>query len=122
VTRHILIAEDEPNIAVSLEFLMRNGGYQVTMARDGEETLRMAEHAQPDLVLLDVMLPLKNGFDVCRELRRRHSAARIVMLTAKGHESEVARGYALGADAYVTKPFVTRDLLALVRRLLCEDA
>jgi DNA-binding response OmpR family regulator len=120
--KKILIADDEPNIVVSLEFLMKRSGYQVKAAGDGEEALRLLEDFRPDLILLDVMLPLRDGFEVCQKIRNNPDwkNLKIVMLTAKGREVEIAKGLALGADAYITKPFATKDLLANVQRLLEE--
>ncbi len=121
MTRRILIVDDEPNIVISLEYLMKREGYEVTIAPDGEAALEAAGATPPpDLVILDVMLPRMNGFEVCRRLRAepRLAGIKILMLTAKGRESEVARGLDLGADAYVTKPFSTRELVARVRELL----
>ena len=120
--KKILIADDEPNIVVSLEFLMKRSGYQVKAAGDGEEALRLLEDFRPDLILLDVMLPLRDGFEVCQKIRNNPDwkNLKIVMLTAKGREVETAKGLALGADAYITKPFATKDLLANVQRLLEE--
>lgn len=122
MTRRILIVDDEPNIVISLEYLMRREGYDVSIAADGEAAIAAAAEAPPDLVILDVMLPRMNGFEVCRRLRSdaRLAGLKILMLTAKGRESEVARGLDLGADAYVTKPFSTRDLVAEVRSMLRE--
>jgi DNA-binding response OmpR family regulator len=116
----VLIAEDEPNILTSLEFLMRNCDYEVRVARDGEEALRTAQDWLPDLLLLDVMMPLCNGFEVCRRLRDNPAtrAVKIVMLTAHGRDAQIERGLALGADAYITKPFSNKDLIARVRGLL----
>src|SRR5262245_52898434 len=116
----VLIADDEPNIVTSLEFLMRNCDYEVRVARDGEEALRVAEDFQPDVLLLDVMMPLCDGFEVCRRIRGNPAtrAVRIVMLTAHGRGEEVDRGLALGADAYITKPFSNKELVAKVRGLL----
>lgn len=116
----VLIVDDEPNIVISLEFLMRKEGFEVDIAADGEEALAKVASFAPDLVLLDVMMPKKSGFEVCEILRTDPalSALRIVMLTAKGRETEVAKGMALGADAYLTKPFSTKDLVARVRSLL----
>jgi DNA-binding response OmpR family regulator len=118
--RRILIADDEPNIVTSLEFLMRGNDYEVRVARNGEETLRLAESFRPDLVLLDVMMPLKSGFDVCQKIRENPmlQGMKIVMLTAKGRDVERNRGVDLGANAYVTKPFSTRELMNTVRGLL----
>lgn len=120
----ILIADDEPSIVTSLEFLMRKCDYDVAVARDGEEALRLAEALRPDLVLLDVMMPRKSGFEVCRRIRETPGlrATRIVMLSARGRDVEVDKGLALGADAYVTKPFSTKELVAKVRELLPEPA
>jgi DNA-binding response OmpR family regulator len=120
----ILIVDDEPNIVVPLEFLMRREGYEVAVAQDGQAALEAIEAMPPDLVVLDVMLPKMSGFEVCRQLRAdpRWSGLKILMLTAKGRESEMERGLQLGADAYVTKPFSTRDLVARVRALLGEHA
>jgi DNA-binding response OmpR family regulator len=120
VARKILIVDDEPNIVMSLEFLMTREGYAVAVAADGEEAMARVRDFSPDLVLLDVMMPKKSGYDVCQEIRAHPewAAMKVVMLTAKGRDTETAKGLALGADAYVTKPFATRDLAALVRRLL----
>ena len=120
--KRILIADDEPNIVISLEFLMQHAGYEVQSAADGAEALRELDRFRPDLILLDIMLPLHDGFEICQRIRDdpalRHM--KIVMLTAKGREVEVAKGLALGADLYITKPFATRELLASVRQLLGE--
>lgn len=116
----VLIAEDEPNIVTSLEFLLRKSDYEVCVARDGEEALRLAGQFQPNVVLLDVMMPRRNGFEVCRWIRANPglSRTRIVMLSARGRDVEIDKGLALGADAYITKPFSTKELLAKVRELL----
>ena len=120
--KRVLIAEDEPNILVSLEFLMNETGYEFRTAVNGEDALRAAAEFRPDLMLLDVMLPLKSGFEVCQTVRGNTALRniKIIMLTAKGRETEVAKGLALGADAYITKPFATRELLDTVKRLLGE--
>ena len=120
MNKKILIVDDEPNIVISLEFLMRREGFEVTVAQDGEEALRRIAEEQPDLVLLDVMMPKINGFDVCARLRENPALAdmRIVMLTAKGREAEIRKGLSLGADGYITKPFSTRDMVTQVRNLL----
>lgn len=124
MSQKILIADDEPNILISLEFLMKREGYEVLLARDGQEALDVMARERPDLVLLDVMMPVKTGFDVCHEVRASESLRHvpILMLTAKGRETDVAKGLALGADAYMTKPFSTRDLVARVRSLLGMEA
>lgn len=115
----ILIVDDEPNIVVSLEFLMRQKGYETQVARDGEEALAAVESFRPDLVLLDVNMPRRDGFEVCQKLRADGwTELKIVMLTAKGRDIEIEKGLALGADAYVTKPFSTRELVERVATML----
>lgn len=118
----ILIVDDEPNIVLSLEFVLQEEGYDVRVARDGVEALEAIAEQVPDLVLLDVMLPGMNGFEVCQRIRSRAEwrALRVVMLSAKGREVEVQKGLALGADSYVTKPFAIKDLLAEVQRQLAR--
>jgi DNA-binding response OmpR family regulator len=120
MSKKILIADDEPNIVVSLEFLMKREGYEVHVARDGEAALEAIRREKPDLVLLDVMMPGKSGFEVCQAVRADASLAgvKILMLTAKGRDTDAAKGAALGADAYMTKPFSTKELAARVRALL----
>jgi DNA-binding response OmpR family regulator len=119
----ILIVDDEPNIVVSLEFLMRQKGYETQVARDGEEALAAVESFRPDLVLLDVNVPRRDGFEVCQKLRADGwTELKIVMLTAKGRDIEIEKGLALGADAYVTKPFSTRELVARVAAMLGDGA
>jgi DNA-binding response OmpR family regulator len=120
MTKKILIVDDEPNIVISLEFLMKKEGFDVAVACDGDEALSKVASFAPDLILLDVMMPKKSGFEVCEALRAdpAHAALQIVMLTAKGRDTEVAKGLAIGADAYVTKPFSTKDLVARVKTML----
>lgn len=116
---HALIVEDEENILLSLEFLLTQQGYATTTAKDGAEALLALDKRIPDLVLLDVMLPLMDGFEVCKRMRANPALrnTRIVMLTARGRDAEVQRGLALGADAYISKPFSTRDLMEKIREL-----
>ncbi len=116
----ILIADDEPNILISLEFLMKREGYDVKLARDGQEALDSIIQHRPALVLLDVMMPKMSGFDVCQEVRARADVGRtpILMLTARGRDTDVAKGLELGANAYMTKPFSTKELVEKVRELL----
>lgn len=120
VAKTVLIADDEPNIVVSLEYLMRREGWRVLVARDGEAALATIRAEKPDLVLLDVMMPLRTGFEVCQAVRAdaelQHT--RILLLTAKGRDTDVAHGLGVGADAYMTKPFSTQELAARVRELL----
>ncbi|GBD42902.1 Transcriptional regulatory protein WalR [bacterium HR40] len=118
--KRVLIVDDEPNIVLSLEFLMKKAGFEVEVARNGREALAALDRDPPDLLLLDVMMPEIDGFEVCERIRARPEwrRTRIVMLTARGRESERERGLALGADAYVTKPFSTRELVDKVRGML----
>ena len=120
MSKTVLIADDEPNIVISLEFLLKREGYQVLVARDGEEALQAIRTHRPDLVLLDVMMPRLSGHEVCQAVRADPAlaATRILMLTAKGRATDVAKGQALGADAYMTKPFSTRELAEQVAAML----
>ena len=123
MTKKVLIADDEPNIVTSLEFLMKHSGYEVAIARNGEEALALVESFLPDLVLLDVMMPRRSGYDVCQKMREHPEWAhiKIVMLSAKGREAEVSKGLAIGADDYVTKPFSNRELIAKIGGLLGDE-
>jgi DNA-binding response OmpR family regulator len=118
--RKVLIADDEPNIVMALEFLLKRNGYEVRTAANGDETLAQVESFQPDLVLMDIMMPLKSGYEVCQRMRERPewNHIKIVMLSAKGREAEVSKGMSLGADMYVTKPFSTQELIDTVNELL----
>ncbi len=120
MTTKILIADDEPNILISLEYLMKREGYEVHVARDGQEALDAVRRERPRLVLLDVMMPRKSGFEVCQELRADDAVkdTLVLMLTAKGRDTDIAKGLAMGADAYMTKPFSTKELVQKVRELL----
>ena len=120
MSRRILIVDDEPNIVTSLEFLMRGSDYDGRVARNGEEALQLAESFRPDVVLLDVMMPHRSGFEVCQKIRENPvlGDVKIVMLTAKGRDVEKEKGLDLGANAYITKPFSTKELMNTVRGLL----
>ena len=120
MSKKILIADDEPNIVAAVEFLLQRGGYEVHVARDGDEALKLVEATHPDLVLLDVMMPQKSGYEVCMRIRERADwrHIRIIMLSAKGRDAEVSKGLSMGADLYVTKPFSTRELMDKIRELL----
>lgn len=122
--RKVLIADDEPNIVTALEFLLKHAGYDVRAAANGEEALALVESYAPDLVLIDIMMPLKSGYEVCQKMRERPEwrHIKIVMVTAKGREAEVNKGMSLGADLYVTKPFSTQELIAAIDRLLADAA
>lgn len=116
----VLIVDDEPNIVLSLQFLLSREGYDIDVARDGESALAIAALTPPDLVVLDLMLPGLDGYEVCRRLRAADATAavKIVVVTARAREAERVRGLEEGADAYVTKPFSTRELIATVGRFL----
>lgn len=120
MSRLILVVDDEPNIALSLEFLLSQAGYEVCVAHDGEAALEVIEDRKPDMVLLDVMLPKRGGFEVCETIRAnpKWSGILVIMLTAKGRHSERERGLAVGADAYITKPFSNRDVIQTVKSFL----
>ncbi len=120
----ILIADDDPNILLALSYLMRREGHDVRTATDGQQTLDAVAEAAPDLVLLDVMMPKANGYDVCRTLRASpaYDRVRIVMLTAKGREADQRAGLALGADAYISKPFAIGDVVDCVANVLAMQA
>ncbi len=118
----VLIVDDEPNIVISIDFLMRQAGYQVQVAHTGEEALTLIQQAPPDVIILDIMLPGMDGFEVCRWVREHPEwdDVKIVMLTAKGRDAEKAKGMALGADAYITKPFSTKHLVDVVKNLMMK--
>ena len=113
----ILVVEDEPNQVELIEFNLNSQGYEVVVARDGEEALNLAEEENPDLILLDWMLPKVSGIEVCRQLRRSKMTREIpiVILTARSEESDKIRGLDIGADDYITKPYSIKELLARVR-------
>jgi two-component system alkaline phosphatase synthesis response regulator PhoP len=120
MAKKVLIADDEPNIVTSLEFLMEANGYEVCVARNGDEALNLVNDERPDLVLLDVMMPARSGFEVCQKIRESGVSLKILMLTAKGRDIEIEKGRAMGADDYITKPFSTKELVERVRRLLAD--
>jgi len=118
--KKILIADDEPNIIVPLQFLMEQNGYDVHVAVSGEQVMELIENRKPDLVLLDIMLPDMDGFEVCQIIRERpeYQHIKIIFITAMGRDVDVAKGIALGADAFITKPFSNSDVVEKVRNLL----
>ena len=120
MSKKVLIADDEPNIVTSLEYLMNKRGYEVKIARNGDEALALVASFRPDVVLLDVMMPRKSGYEVCQQIREHPDwqHIRIVMLSAKGREAEVNKGLSLGADIYVTKPFSNQELIDKIDALL----
>jgi DNA-binding response OmpR family regulator len=120
MAKYVLIVDDAPNIVLSLEFLMKKEGYDVYSVSNGKEAMAAIGEKIPDLILLDVMMPKKDGYEVCQELRANPDwqNIKIIMLTAKGRDVEREKGLALGADDYVTKPFATQELVKKVKSLL----
>jgi DNA-binding response OmpR family regulator len=120
--KKILLVDDEPNILLSLEFLMKKQGYQVFIARDGKEALHIINHEKPDAVILDIMMPEVDGYEVCKfikDIPTLHET-KVIFLSAKSKESEIEKGYAVGADLYITKPFSTKNLTRQVNDLFQE--
>ena len=120
MAKRVLIADDEPNIVISLEFLMGQVGYQTRVATNGQEALDLAASFRPDLVLLDIMLPAKSGYEVCQRLKSEPATRdiKVIIVSAKGRDVEVAKALELGADAFIAKPFSTRALVAKVQEML----
>jgi len=120
MSKTVLIVDDEEYIVTSLEYVMKSAGYEVVVAYDGEQAIEKVKETAPDLLILDVMMPKLDGFEVCEKIRANPlwESIRIIMLTAKGRDSERDKGISLGADAYMTKPFSTRDILKRVTELL----
>jgi DNA-binding response OmpR family regulator len=120
MTHKILIVDDEPSIIVPLQFLMQQNGYETLVAFSGEEAMETIGAKNPDLILLDIMLPVVDGFEVCQRVRENQQwrNIRIILLTAMGGEANVAKGMALGADAYITKPFSNAEVIRKVKELL----
>jgi len=123
MTKKVLIVDDEPNIVAALDYLLRRSGYEVHAAADGEAALRQVQAVAPDLVLLDVMMPEKSGYEVCQRIRSHPewSKIRIMILSAKGREADVSKGLSLGADAYITKPFSNAELVERIGALLAAE-
>jgi len=123
LTPQILLVDDEPNIVMSLEFLMRKNGYGVGIARNGSEALAAIREVPYDLVLLDVMMPDVDGYQVCRQIRESpdRAATKVIFLSAKSQPTDVRKGYEVGADLYIPKPFSTRQLMEKVRELLAGE-
>ena len=120
MAKEILIVDDEPNVVVPIQFLMEQQGYRVMIAERGEDALDLIYQYKPDLVILDIMLPGIDGYEVCEivRLNPKYRKVKIIFITAKGREEEIAKGLALGADAYITKPFSNAALVAKVKELL----
>lgn len=122
--KRVLIADDEENIVAALEFLLQRRGYETRVAKNGDEALSEIESFAPDLVLLDIMMPRKSGYEVCQRMRSRPEwrHIKIIMLSAKGRDVEVSKGVSLGADLYITKPFSNAELVAKIDGLLAGAA
>jgi len=120
MSHSVLVVDDEANIALSLEFLMKQSGFEVRTATDGEQALAAIEESPPDLVLLDINMPKLNGYEVCSRVRAQPEweRVRIIMLTAKGRDIEREKGLAMGADDYIVKPFATSEVVEKVRAML----
>ncbi len=123
MSKTILIVDDEAYIVTSLEYVMQSAGFEVAVAYDGEEALEKVAEKVPALVILDLMMPKLDGFEVCQKIRENPlwKDIRIIILTAKGRDTERKKGMSLGADDYMTKPFSTRDILNRVKELLAES-
>jgi two-component system alkaline phosphatase synthesis response regulator PhoP len=121
--KKVLIADDEENIVTALEFLLQRRGYETRVAKNGDEALSEIESFAPDLVLLDIMMPRKSGYEVCQRVRARPEwrHIKIIMLSAKGRDVEVSKGVSLGADLYITKPFSNTELVAKIDGLLAAS-
>jgi DNA-binding response OmpR family regulator len=122
--KKVLIADDEENIVTALEFLLQRRGYETRVAKNGDDALSEVESFAPDLVLLDIMMPRKSGYEVCQRMRSRPEwrHIKIIMLSAKGRDVEVSKGVSLGADLYITKPFSNTELVAKIDGLLAGRA
>ncbi|MFD2035855.1 response regulator transcription factor [Belliella marina] len=114
----ILIVDDEPNILLSLEYLFKKEGFMVFIARDGEEALEIITETKPELVLLDIMMPKVDGYEVCKYIKEKYAKIKVVFLSAKSKQQDVQKGLNLGADLYMTKPFGNKDLVSKVKNLL----
>jgi len=119
-TKKILVVDDDPYILMSLEFLMKKNGFDVMVARNGTEALEIVEKQVPDIVLLDIMMPDVDGYAICKHIKssKKLKEAKVVFMSAKSKETDIQKGYDLGASLYVTKPFSTRHLLKQVQELI----
>ncbi|TRX50883.1 response regulator [Fulvivirga sp. M361] len=117
--KKVLIVDDEPNIIMSLEFLMKKNGYEVFIARNGAEAIKAVDRERPDIVILDIMMPHVDGYEVCEYIKQQKitPVAKVIFLSAKGKESDIAKGYEVGADFYMTKPFSTKNLVNKINEL-----
>lgn len=122
MSKHVLVVDDEPNIVLSLEFLLSQAGFSVTTAGDGDSGLEAARKERPDVILLDIMLPGADGYEVCQSLREEPALqdVPVIMLTARGREVDREKGMSLGADEYIVKPFSTSEVVERVRQITGE--
>ena len=118
----LLLVDDEPNILLSLDFLMRKNGFQVLLARNGTEAMQLLHEQTPDLVILDIMMPDVDGYQICQFIKgdTKLKSTKVIFLSAKSKESDIAKGLELGADAYMTKPFANKALLEKVKELVSQ--
>lgn len=121
--KKILIVDDEPAILMSLDFLMKKEGFNVFIARDGEEALTIVKAEIPDLIVLDIMMPNVDGYEVCRFVKNTEAfkSIKVIFLSAKTSNSDIEKGYALGTDGYVVKPFSTKDLVKQVKQMINNE-
>lgn len=119
---NVLVVDDEPNILMSLDFLMRKEGYQVFVARNGKEAIEIVERQVPDVVILDIMMPEVDGYEVCQYIRWQEASkhSKVIFLSAKTKEADIQKGYEVGANLFLAKPFSTKNLLIKVKELLAE--
>ena len=117
--KKVLIVDDEPNILMSLDFLMRKEGYDVFIARDGYEAIKIIDDDEPDIIVLDIMMPTVDGYEVCQYVKNDEDKKhiKIIFLSAKSKKEDIEKGYEMGADSYMTKPFSTRDLVKEVKKI-----
>lgn len=115
----VLIVDDEPNILMSLEFLMRKENFRVFVARNGDEAIKIINSESPDMIILDIMMPNVDGYEVCQYVKgsKERKSTRIIFLSAKSKEEEIKKGYEMGADLYLTKPFSTRQLMKEIQKM-----
>lgn len=119
----ILIVDDEPNIVIPIQFLMEQNGFTVSVAYNGKKAMEAVSEFQPDLIILDIMLPGMDGFEICQRIREKSdwSNIKIIIVTAMGREANMAKGIAMGADAYIIKPFSNAHIVQQVNALLIEN-
>jgi DNA-binding response OmpR family regulator len=116
----VLIVDDEPNILLSLDFLMRKEGYEVFVARNGTEALESVQNHLPDVVLLDIMMPDVDGYEICKFIKNNEETkhCKVIFISAKSKESDIQKGYEMGADFYITKPFTNKQIVSKVKEVL----